>query len=240
MKMIILNGWAAPTSIWNKLQDQLNQEYDIYILEWRASDQLLKQIVTIAESEPFILIGWSLGALEAISATFKLKNQVDKLILFNPTSRFTIDLESNYTCGWSEKIIYRMQKNLESETVSTLHSFYKNLFSDKEKQTNAFEYFWNLFAPCNTTLSESCLTAGLQALINLDVRETLIELKLPSLIIHGEKDQICPIEAGRYVNNCLTGSSLKSLESAGHIPFYTNTDKCVQIINTFLGDDNDQ
>ena len=48
------------------------------------------------------------------------------------------------------------------------------------------------------------LALGLDYLIQKDLRNKLIDINIPLLMIHGEEDSICPLEAALYIKNIIT------------------------------------
>ena len=49
------------------------------------------------------------------------------------------------------------------------------------------------------------------------------QLDLPALVIHGERDPLVPLEAGRITADVIAAARLKVLRGAGHMFFHTNT-----------------
>jgi len=239
-KLVIINGWAAPEFVWNDLKTGLEEQFDVQLIGWKQTELLIDEILELTENERFILVGWSLGAMEAIRITLKLRSLVSKLILIGSTSRFIVNSNETSAIGWHSKIIKRMQEKLVTDSETTLTQFYDNVFSESDKSHDLYREFWQLYDPMDIKQLKVNLIAGLQALIDYDLRDDLSKIECPSLIIHGSDDTICPVEAGCYVNNQLQNSSCNILNNTGHIPFYIKSDECLKIINSFIGDDNDQ
>lgn len=55
----------------------------------------------------------------------------------------------------------------------------------------------------------------------LDWAEELPRLRIPTLLLHGEKDVFCSIEAMRYIQSLVAGSKLVVFEGSGHLPAMT-------------------
>jgi len=53
---------------------------------------------------------------------------------------------------------------------------------------------------------------------NVDVREAARRIKCPVLILHPERDQLVPIEAGRSLVSLIPGSRFVELDSENHMP----------------------
>ncbi|MCX5716514.1 MAG: alpha/beta hydrolase [Candidatus Omnitrophica bacterium] len=76
----------------------------------------------------------------------------------------------------------------------------------------------------------------LDELAALDLKDTLQKINIPTLIVHGEKDDVCPLGAGRFLHDNIKGSRLSVIEGAGHMPFYTRPEEFNRILEGFLSD----
>jgi pimeloyl-[acyl-carrier protein] methyl ester esterase len=61
--------------------------------------------------------------------------------------------------------------------------------------------------------------AGLDVLATGDLRPSLAALDLPTLVVHGERDAICPVGAARALAAAIPGAALRVLAGRGHAPF---------------------
>jgi pimeloyl-ACP methyl ester carboxylesterase len=55
-----------------------------------------------------------------------------------------------------------------------------------------------------------------------DMRDSLERIPLPTLIIHGEQDQICLTGAAFFLREKLSHAKLLILKGCGHAPFLNN------------------
>ncbi len=66
---------------------------------------------------------------------------------------------------------------------------------------------------------------GLIALRDTDLREAVEMVSMPTLILHGKKDKICPFAFAEYIHEHIPESELVSFENSGHALFYEELDK---------------
>lgn len=59
--------------------------------------------------------------------------------------------------------------------------------------------------------------------------------RIPTLLLHGEKDFACNIETQRYINSLIPDSKLVVFEGSGHIPAMTRPLHVAAEINAFFG-----
>lgn len=68
-----------------------------------------------------------------------------------------------------------------------------------------------------------------------DVRERLAEVRVPTLIIHGEEDRVIRPQRARELHAGIPGSQLAVFPDCGHWPFVERRDEFVRAVNRFLG-----
>lgn len=229
--LIILSGWAVDKFVWDPICDLLSEDFEIILIHWDdvdSVDYFKNKVITLLDKkciEKFSIIGWSLGTLVAFDIASSYPSQIDNIILFNATSKFIQD--ENYNFGWHKKIVGRMIYMLNICPEETLNNFYRNLFTDWEVKNG---YYKEFLMKVNNSKNVKALSLGLEYLIHKDLRENIKNVDIPVLLIHGEDDEICPLQAGKYINRFMNKSKLIILNQTGHIPFFTRTNQCYEII----------
>jgi pimeloyl-[acyl-carrier protein] methyl ester esterase len=153
--------------------------------------------------------------------------------LIGCTSSFIQHKENGYNIGWNKKIVERMKSQLYKKPQETLYTFYDAMFSKKEKQKSFNNKFLQIVRNNDKNQSIDSLALGLDYLIQKDLRTNLSDITIPILLIHGEEDNICPLEGAAYIKNKTMHSNLEIIKHAGHIPFCTNPNTCYNIISNF-------
>jgi 3-oxoadipate enol-lactonase/4-carboxymuconolactone decarboxylase len=73
-----------------------------------------------------------------------------------------------------------------------------------------------------------------ECLYEIDLRPQVAQITLPSLIIHGEADQIVPLDAAEWLAAELPNSRLVVLPGAGHVPTITRPEAVAGAIDQFF------
>ena len=60
---------------------------------------------------------------------------------------------------------------------------------------------------------------GLELLRQVDLRQHLAKITMPTLVVHGSDDAIIPIAAGRYLAATLPQALFHEVRDCGHVPF---------------------
>ncbi|HEY9063264.1 MAG TPA: alpha/beta hydrolase [Pseudobacteroides sp.] len=238
-KIALLPGWGMDSSVWNPILPLLNEYFEIIFCDWNGitnMEEYRLRVYELIEKEPgeIWIMGWSLGSLLAVDAAYKYQDRVESLILLSGTSRFTRDKRTGYLCGWPESVLEKMKAAMKNDVKKTMTSFCRSMFCSEEMEMDSYESFINsidIYKP--TCLPE--LETGLNFLKETDVRSLLEHISIPFLVIHGEKDTICPVDASRYIKDRVKGKTvLNIVKGAGHIPFYTHTAEFKRLINMFI------
>lgn len=238
--LLILSGWAVDKFVWKAISNSLAKDFQIFIIDWddvASLDGFKGKVINLLNEkgiDRFSMIGWSLGSIVALDIATSYCLRIDNMILFSPTSKFVQDEISNKQIGWNRRIVNRMISMLKKYPEKTLYSFYENLFTDTEVNNGYLKSFLDETNFDNKGRSIESLVLGLEYLIHKDVSGDLKNIDIPALLIHGSEDMICPIESGKNVDDNLKSSDLSILYGTGHMPFYTNFDRCNDLIINYI------
>jgi class 3 adenylate cyclase len=76
--------------------------------------------------------------------------------------------------------------------------------------------------------------AWFQATMEIDVRNVLPAIRVPTLVVHRTGDRTVPVEAGRYLAEHIPGAKLAELPGIDHFPFVADSDAIVDEVEEFL------
>jgi pimeloyl-ACP methyl ester carboxylesterase len=68
----------------------------------------------------------------------------------------------------------------------------------------------------------------------IDVRNVLPSVRVPTLVIHRKGDALLPVEGGRYIAGLIPGAKYVELEGKDHLPFVGDQDSILDEIEEFL------
>lgn len=72
-------------------------------------------------------------------------------------------------------------------------------------------------------------------IVKEDLRGEFGEIKTPTLILWGDKDDEVPISDAYLIGNLIKNSSIKIIKNAGHFPFMEKPQKIASLIDEFAG-----
>ncbi|MCG6795763.1 MULTISPECIES: alpha/beta fold hydrolase [Geobacillus] len=230
MNIVCIPGWGMKAGIFAPLLDSLSLSGNVTAVEWKGIETIhcFRKRAEQALQERAAVIGWSLGSLVALELAHAYPERVSRLILIGGTSRFVA--EDGYEAGWHPRIVKRMKTQLQARPADTIAAFLASLWSKSEEgDISAFFY-------CDRVDE---LLIGLDYLVEADARPFLPDISAPMLVVHGEQDVICPPAAARYIAERAPNATMALLPDTGHVPFWTQTETCVHLIQTWVGETDD-
>ena len=84
------------------------------------------------------------------------------------------------------------------------------------------------------TPTQTTLQRALQILLNADLREETPNIRKPTLLIHGDRDTLAPVQAAHWMMQQLPIAYLRVISGAAHAPFLSHTDDFIDTVNQFL------
>lgn len=240
--LLFLHGWMMSRKVWH-FQHPLSAQFRIISLDLRghgeseASDfsysaclNDISELLLQLNIDNTIIVGWSMGSQVAIKASLHLQDKLAGLVLVGGTARFCST--DSYSYGLPSSEARGMMLRLKRDYRGTAGQFFKNMFSETENlhldlRDIASKTVGRLPHP-NISL------AALRELTETDLRGCLAQATLPTLLLHGAEDIICPPGASTYMNKYLPHSSCRILTSTGHAPFLSDPENFNLHVSAFV------
>ena len=187
-------------------------EWDIHDLspERRIAD--LETVIDAAGiTEPITLLGMSHGATVCIAYAVRHPERVARMIFCGGFARGALRRNNEEAERMYESII-----NLSSMWGSDNPAF-RQVFTSRfipEGTDQQLRWFNEL---CLKTTSPELAGPLLRARAVTDVADLLPQVRVPTLILHGRLDAICPLAEGRLLATEIAGSKFVELESRNHV-----------------------
>ena len=67
-----------------------------------------------------------------------------------------------------------------------------------------------------------------------DQTETLKKIKVPTLVLCGEEDRLCPIQVHKEIASLIKGAKLEIVPNAGHLPTLENSNFTNLVMKNWL------
>lgn len=242
--IIFLNGLSQATISWYFMLPCFEENYRIILMdfifqgqsdktgEWRTFDQHAEDVIQVfnaTQTSKAIVIGISYGSLVAQHLAVNHPEYVSKLVLLSTFAHKTPYFEVIEHAWWNALEI----------------GGYPLMFDIMLPSVLSEEYFKNPLIPVDTlrqlrqesNQSKEALFKLMTATKNRgDYRQELKKIKVPTLVIHAERDTLITLSMGVEVANHIPDAQLKIIPNAGHT---LNMEKvkevCIEILKFLNG-----
>jgi pimeloyl-[acyl-carrier protein] methyl ester esterase len=213
--LVLLHGWGMHSSIWGGVHDKLARDFRVHAVDlpgYGASPscqpydlpQLVQEVAATVPSGAGV-VGWSLGGLVAQRLALSQPQRVARLMLVGSTPCFV--QRPDWSCGIEADVLQAFAHDLERDYAATLMRFLSLQVRNGENVRTVLKYLrMALFA--RGVPSAEVLRAGLNILLENDLRAEAGKLSLPLSIVHGERDMLAPAEAARWLAAQVPGARL--------------------------------
>lgn len=243
--IVLVHGWPISQDMYEYQKNVLNDcqyriiSYDIrglgssqvagdnYNYNQLATD--LHCILTTLDVRNATLVGFSMGGAICVRYMSKFDNErINKLVLV----------------GAAAPSFTRNEHNPNGKTIDEVNDLIKQCYANRPKMVHDFGQ--NVFALNHGNefmnwFSSICLKGSgigtIQTAISLrdeDVYQDLFKINVPTLIMHGIFDKICPFSFALIMNECISNSYLCKFEHSGHGVFYDEQKRFNQVLIDFI------
>ena len=228
-QIILISGWGTDSSIWNTIADKLDNPVNL-IPWWEclsndpSNNYLLKLLAEL--NDPVILVGWSLGGMIALSAAIACPGKVSGIVLVSSSARMVQDKEY---AGVSTRVLKAMKLRLKADKQGLMNDFATMGISPEKSDSLRKDFVSGALEIDNDKLTE-----GLSFLQNCDLRDQLINVRIPVNIIHGECDGIMNPDNADYLSDKLLNTSLDIVGGTGHFMIQSKPEIITESIKNII------
>lgn len=233
--IILLHGWGGSMNYFARLQTYLAKKFTVYALDlpgfglstspttvWGGADfsHLVEQFINELKIVKPILIGHSFGGKIVINLVARDIVTVKKIILISSSG---VNLPK--TLRVKIKIyFFKLLKFL------TQLPGIKNIFSFR------IELYKKRFGSSDYQNASGVMRKIMVKTVNEDIRAELSKIKVPTLLIWGDRDPETRLQAGQIMHQNIVHSELQIIAGSGHYPFLDNWEQVVLAVDKFLVD----
>ena len=235
-QFVFLHGWGMQHSIWNRvLPDFVAHEAIAVSLPGYGDTPFcpggcgdLAQALAARSDGPLILCGWSLGAQVAMRWALAAPEQIVRLILVGASPRFVAT--ADWQCGVAQRAFSDFGRELALNYAKTIARFL-TLQADAGDRATLRELRQTL---THVEPSLDALRQGLDILLHEDLRNDVCDIRMPTLIINGERDMLVPKCAAEFLTRTIAHAEVEFVPDAGHAPFLSHRADFVRRLKVFL------
>lgn len=231
--IIFSHGCMSDCSVWNSQIEFFSKKYKVitydqrghgisdkpkadYSIETLSND--LYSLIQELNLDKVIVVGHSMGGMAALTFTLNHPDKVSKLVLVGTSAKTTF---SGRILFWNMLHIFSYE------------SFVRGMidFQYYEPSEQVKEKALERAMKTPKFAAYECFTEFMQ---NYDIRDRIYEIKVPTLIIVGEKDTATPVEMSQDLNRGIKGSKLQIIPDCNHMVMIDKPKELNRIIEDFI------
>lgn len=243
--LVFVHGWAMSGTVW-AFQKPLGERFRLITVDLRGHGKSstapgytfadftadLAVIFDCLGLDRAALVGWSLGAQVALEAAPLLGDRIAALVLVSGTPRFTA------AHGWPHGLPATEARGLglrlKRSCDAALGDFFRRMFAEGELTPDQYQRIVREIVIPRP--DPEAVQASLATLAGGDHRPLLPAVAAPTLVIHGDRDTICPPGAGRHLADTIPGARFLPLAGVGHAPFLSRPELFNGEVGRFLAE----
>lgn len=233
--LMALGGWTGSWELWTAPFTYLSQSWRTVAYDHRGTgstsapinsitvDKMVSDVFAVLEAlniERCVLAAESAGTIIALEAALQQPDRFTGLVLvdgvyYRPAltepDPFAAGLKANY-----HATVRRFVDNCLTERDGEAVRRWGVQILERASQAGAIQLY--------------------ECVYGVDLRPQLSQISLPTLIIHGEEDQIVPLASSKWLADQLPQSHLHVVKGAGHVPTVTHANEVADSINRYFDD----
>ncbi len=239
--LVMIHGWGMHSGVWQPLIKRLSAKYMLYLVDlpgmgssrpvepyhlYNLADEVAEVIPGVSD-----VLGWSLGGLVAQRIALNQPDRIRRLILVGSTPKFVSG--TDWLAGVDPANFSAFAEQVNHDYKATVLQF---LTLQCMKASDARSTIKQLRQSFETkpTPTQTTLQRALNILLESDLRAESANIRKPTLLIHGDRDTLAPVQAAHWMMQQLPVGFLRVISGAAHAPFLSHSDQFLETLNQFL------
>ncbi|WP_394212145.1 alpha/beta fold hydrolase [Psychrobacter piscatorii] len=250
--VILIHGWPLSGRAWEaQLPALVEAGYQVITYDrrgfgqsskpWNGYDydtlaQDLKGLMEALDLQDATIVGFSMGGGEVARYLGKYGSErVSKAVLASAVPPYLFKADDNPDGGLEEADIQGFLDGVSDDRIAFLNDFTKNFFTPKDGKSLVSKpmrlYNRDIAAFASAKATFDCV----KSFSYTDFRDDLKAFDVPTLVIHGDADQIVPFEAsGERSHDMIADSKLHVVEGGPHGINVTHSEEFNKTLIAFL------
>ncbi len=245
--LVLLHGWGMHGAVWQPLVKNLSKTFTLHLVDlpgmglsrpiepfhlYAVAEKVVEMLPANAD-----IVGWSWGGQVAMRIALDHPDAVRRLVLVGTTPCFvnknSFMAQQEWNAGIAPEIFSRFADNVDADYHKTMAQFLTlQCMGDKDAR-GTVKLLRKKFAerPVPTTQT---LQKALNILLETDLRTEVEHLRKPTLLIHGDRDTLAPVQAAHWMMQNLPVGFLRVMAGASHAPFLSHQEQFIDALVQFL------
>ncbi|WP_435949764.1 alpha/beta fold hydrolase [Psychrobacter sp. DM8] len=251
--VVLIHGWPLSGRAWeSQLMALVEAGYQVITYDrrgfgrssqpWEAYDydtlaQDLKALMDELDLQDATIVGFSMGGGEVARYLGNYGSErVSKAVLASAVPPYLFKADDNPDGGLEEADVQEFLDGVSGDRIAFLNDFTKNFFTPKDGKLLVSKpmrlYNRDIASYASAKATYDCV----KSFAYTDFRDDLKKFDVPTLVIHGDADQIVPFEvSGERSHEMIADSQLHIVEGGPHGINVTHAKEFNEALIKFLG-----
>ncbi len=236
---VFVHGWAMNSAVWEECVEQLPDWINVVLVDLpghgsmaevpaASLDDYVQALVALAH-RPVVWVGWSLGGLAVLRLAELYPQRVAAVMLVATNPCFVS--QKNWPCAVDESVFKQFASELNKNQEKTIRRFLAlqvkglaDVMTVVRKLQRSIE--------SRGQASTQALNAGLDILLNTDLRSSLKNIDSPLCWLLGAKDALVPSGLAEVLQNDFAQKNVTLLPQSSHAPFISQPEVFIKQLVT--------
>jgi pimeloyl-[acyl-carrier protein] methyl ester esterase len=215
--LVMLHGWGMHSGVWHPLVKRLAQHYLLYLID-------LPGMGGSRPIEPYHLHSIA-------DEVAQVMDRVRRLVLVSSTPKFVSS--PDWQAGVDPAVWGAFADKVNHDYKATLLQFLTLQCMKADDRRGTIKQLRQVFET-KPTPTQTTLQRALRILLESDIREEIPNIRKPTLLIHGDRDTLAPVQAAHWMMQQLPIGFLRVISGAAHAPFLSHSEQFIETLNQFL------
>ena len=239
--LVMIHGWGMHSGVWQPLIKRLSAKYMLYLVDlpgmgnsrpvepyhlYNLADEVAEVIPGVSD-----VLGWSLGGLVAQRIALNQPDRIRRLVLVSATPKFVST--PDWQAGVDPANFSAFAESVNHDYKAAILQFLTLQCMQSSDRRATIKQLRASF-DTRPTPTQTTLQRALHILLESDLRAEIANIRKPTLLIHGDRDTLTPVQAAHWMMQQLPHGFLRVISGATHAPFLSHSDQFVEALNQFL------
>ncbi len=240
--LVLLHGWGLHGGVWRSLVPRLEARFRLHLVDLpghgHSRDVAFGDLDALADAvaevmpESALVCGWSLGGLVAMRLATRQPRLASRLALVSATPCFA--QRPDWPHAMARETLEQFAAGLHAKPARTIRTFVNLNALGGPHARESVRALAAMLAERGTP-SEASLQAGLALLHDADLRDEVPRIDRPACVVHGGRDALTPVGAGRWLAAALPFARFHEIPEAAHLPFVSHPEAVALALEALHG-----